>query len=103
VVETACRCCRGSSILGTWAPRQKASTYSCGSVAQNDRHAGAIAVLGASALQTARELEGVRVKANLFEEVLERNSGIVGESAAMKRLLSMVDRVGPQDTTGKRD
>ena len=60
---------------------------------------GAIAVLGASALQTARELEGLRVKANLFEEVLERNSGIVGESAAMKRLLSMVDRVGPQDTT----
>jgi two-component system response regulator HydG len=60
---------------------------------------GAIAVLGASALQTARELEGLRVKANLFEEVLERNSGIVGESAAMKRLLSLVDRVGPQDTT----
>jgi len=60
---------------------------------------GAIAVLGASALQTARELEGLRVKANLFEEALERNSGIVGESAAMKRLLSMVDRVGPQDTT----
>ncbi len=60
---------------------------------------GAIAVLGASALQTARELEGLRVKANLFEEVLERSSGIVGESAAMKRLLSMVDRVGPQDTT----
>ena len=60
---------------------------------------GAIAVLGANALQTAREMEGLRVKANLFEEVLERNSGIVGESAAMKRLLSMVDRVGPQDTT----
>ena len=60
---------------------------------------GAIAVLGASALQTARELNGLRVKAGLFEEVLEQNSGIVGESATMKRLLSMVDRVGPQDTT----
>jgi two-component system, NtrC family, response regulator HydG len=60
---------------------------------------GAIAVLGASALQTARELNGLRVKASLFDESLQRTSGIIGESAAMKRLLSLVDRVGPQDTT----
>ena len=59
----------------------------------------AIATLGAAALQTAYEVQGLRIKATLFEEALERNTGIVGESAAMKRLMAMVDRVGPLDTT----
>ena len=59
----------------------------------------AIATLGAAALQTAYEVQGLRIKASLFDEALERNTGIVGESPAMKRLMSMVDRVGPLDTT----
>lgn len=59
----------------------------------------AIATLGSAALQTAREEQELRIKASLFEEALDRNSGIVGGSAAMKRLLAMVDRVAPQDTT----
>ena len=59
----------------------------------------AIATLGAAALHTAREEQGLRIKASLFDEAIERDTGIIGESAAMKRLLAMVDRVGPQDTT----
>ena len=59
----------------------------------------AIATLSVAALQTAYEVQGLQIKASLFEEALERNTGIVGESAAMKRLMSMVDRVGPLDTT----
>jgi transcriptional regulator with GAF, ATPase, and Fis domain len=66
----------------------------------NQRDAlAAIAVLAASGVQSAREVQGLRAKATLFEEALERSSGIVGESPAMKRLLSLVDKVGPQDTT----
>ena len=59
----------------------------------------AIAVLASNALQTAREVQGLRIKATLFEESLDRNSGIVGKSQAMKRLLLLIDKVGPQDTT----
>jgi len=57
----------------------------------------ALATLAASALENAREIEGLRVRNALLEERVE--NGILGDSPPVRRLLELVQRVAPQDTT----
>jgi transcriptional regulator with GAF, ATPase, and Fis domain len=57
----------------------------------------AVATLATAALETVREIEGLQVQKELLEERVQFN--ILGESAAIRRVLQLVDRVAPQDTT----
>jgi len=57
----------------------------------------ALATLGSAALESVREIETLQVRNALLEERVE--SGILGTSPAIQRLLQMVDRLAPLDTT----
>ncbi len=57
----------------------------------------AVATLASAALESVREIESLQVRNALLEERVE--TGILGESAAMQRLLQMVDRLASQETT----
>ena len=57
----------------------------------------AVAALASAALESVREIESLQIRNALLEERVE--TGIVGESVAVQRLLRMVDRVAPQETT----
>ena len=60
----------------------------------------AIATLGSIALETVREVESLNSeKALLLEQLDARRDGIVGESAALKKLMQMVARVSASDTS----
>ena len=57
----------------------------------------AVATLASVALENAREVENLRVRCSLLEEQAE--TGIVGRSAVIERLLQMIERLAPQETT----
>jgi transcriptional regulator with GAF, ATPase, and Fis domain len=57
----------------------------------------AVATLASVALENAREVESLRVRCALLEEQVE--TGIIGQSAVMNRLLQMIERLAPQETT----
>lgn len=57
----------------------------------------AIATIASAAIENAREIETLSVQKALLEE--SNLTGIVGESAALKRVLQMAERVAPLDTT----
>jgi transcriptional regulator with GAF, ATPase, and Fis domain len=62
-----------------------------------DELLSAVATLAAAALEAAREIEGLQVHKALLEERVQFN--ILGDSQAIRRVLQLVDRVAPQDTT----
>jgi transcriptional regulator with GAF, ATPase, and Fis domain len=57
----------------------------------------AVATLASVALETVREIKTLQVRNSLLEEHVE--SGILGDSPAIQRLLQMVERLAPQETT----
>jgi len=57
----------------------------------------ALATLAATAVETVREIEKLQVRNTLLAERVE--NGILGDSAPIRRLLHLVERVAPQDTT----
>jgi Nif-specific regulatory protein len=57
----------------------------------------ALATLASAALESVREIETLRVRNALLEERV--GSGILGSSPAIQKLLQMVDRLAPLDTT----
>ena len=60
----------------------------------------AIATLAVAALDTARQLEQLQVEnAQLLERLDVDESGIVGQSPAMRKLTRMIARVAPLDTS----
>ncbi|MBC7925176.1 MAG: sigma 54-interacting transcriptional regulator [Bryobacteraceae bacterium] len=60
----------------------------------------AISTLASVALENVREIQALRRENELLQEQLSTDAfGIVGRSASMRRLLQLVQRVGPQDTT----
>jgi transcriptional regulator with GAF, ATPase, and Fis domain len=60
----------------------------------------AIATLAAAALETTREVERLQsVNTLLLERIAAGESGIVGESPAILKLLQMIARLAPQDTS----
>ncbi len=61
---------------------------------------GAVATLAAAALETVREAETLRTENLLLRERLDATTtGIVGESIAIHKMLQMVARVAPLDTS----
>jgi Nif-specific regulatory protein len=59
----------------------------------------AVASLASVAFEANREVETLRVEKALLEERIDSPTGIVGKSAIILRLLELVDRVAPRDTT----
>jgi len=57
----------------------------------------AVATLASAALENAREVETLKTVNSLLEEQSE--TGIVGQSAVMRRLLETIARLAPQDAT----
>jgi two-component system response regulator HydG len=57
----------------------------------------AVATLASVAIENAREVENLRVRCSLLEEHVD--TGIVGQSAAIQKLLQMIERLAPQETT----
>jgi transcriptional regulator with GAF, ATPase, and Fis domain len=62
-----------------------------------DELLAAVATLASAAFEAVREIEGLQVQKSLLEERVQFN--ILGESQAIRRVLQLVDRVAPQDTT----
>src|SRR5579871_6842999 len=59
-----------------------------------------VATLAGFALESAQDISNLRMRnALLQEELAGAESGIVGDSAVMKTMMRMIDRVAPQDTT----
>ena len=58
----------------------------------------AVASLASIGFEANREVETLRVEKALLEEQIG-STGIVGKSAPIKRLLDLIDRVAPRDTT----
>ncbi len=59
----------------------------------------AIASLASVGFEASQEVETLKAEKALLEEQIGANTGIVGKSAAIRRLLDMVARVAPRDTT----
>jgi two-component system response regulator HydG len=59
----------------------------------------AVASLASIAFEANREVETLRAEKALLEEQIGSPTGIVGNSPVVRRLLDLVDRVGPRDTT----
>ena len=57
----------------------------------------AIATLASAALESAREIEDLQVRNTLLEEQID--TGMVGGSVILKRLLERIERLAPQETT----
>jgi len=60
----------------------------------------AMSTLASVALENVREIQALRRENEMLHEQLHTDAfGIVGRSVAMRRLMQLVQRVGPQDTT----
>jgi len=59
----------------------------------------AIASLASAGIEANQEIEILRAENALLQEEISTNTGIIGKSPAIRRLLEMVDRVAPRDTT----
>ena len=59
----------------------------------------AIASLASIGFEAYQEVEVLRAENALLQEQIATNTGIVGNSPPIKRLLELVDRVAPRDTT----
>ena len=59
----------------------------------------ALASLASVALESARESERLRQQCAALEERLHANGRILGNSAAIRRLLERIEKVAPRDTT----
>jgi Nif-specific regulatory protein len=59
----------------------------------------AVASLASIGFEANQEVETLRAEKALLEEQIASNTGIVGNSAVLRRLLGLVERVAPRDTT----
>jgi transcriptional regulator with GAF, ATPase, and Fis domain/pSer/pThr/pTyr-binding forkhead associated (FHA) protein len=59
----------------------------------------AVATLAAFGFEANQEVETLKAENALLQEQIATNTGIVGTSPVIKRLLGMIDRVAPRDTT----
>ncbi len=59
----------------------------------------AIASLAAVGFEANQEVELLKAQNALLEEQIGTSSGIVGNSASIRRLLELIDRLAPRDTT----
>ena len=90
-------CVRGAmaGVLATWVPAGEAVSLS-----DHRDTLSAIVTLAAAALETVREVERLQAEnALLLERLGAADTSIVGESAAIGKLLRMIERVAPQETS----
>lgn len=59
----------------------------------------AVASLASAGFEANQEVEALKAENALLQEQIAVNTGIVGSSPAIRRLLELVDRVAPRDTT----
>ncbi|MBV9307377.1 MAG: sigma 54-interacting transcriptional regulator [Acidobacteriaceae bacterium] len=59
----------------------------------------AIASLASIGFEANQEVEALKAEKALLQEQIAINTGIVGESPAIRRLLTLISRVAPHDTT----
>ncbi|MGA9626427.1 MAG: sigma-54-dependent Fis family transcriptional regulator, partial [Bryobacteraceae bacterium] len=84
-----------AGVLAAWFPPEEAANLS-----DHRDTLSAIATLGATALESVRELERLQAENALLSERLGAgDAGIVGESPAIRKLLQMIARVAPRDTS----
>jgi len=82
-------------VLAAWFPPEEAANL-------NDHRdtLSAIATLAATALETVREMERLQAENTLLLERLGPGpTGIVGDSPAIRKLLQMIARVAPRETS----
>jgi transcriptional regulator with GAF, ATPase, and Fis domain len=84
-----------AGMLAAWFPAQEGANF------EHHRDTlSAITTLAAAALETARDVERLQSEnALLLERIAAGESGMVGESPAILKLLQMVARLAPQDTS----
>ncbi|MBI4909508.1 MAG: sigma 54-interacting transcriptional regulator [Acidobacteria bacterium] len=70
-----------------------------GSASHVQESLAAMVTLITPALESIREVETLRNEKEILREQLDLEHPIVGKSGAIERLLTMVDRVAPRDTT----
>jgi two-component system, NtrC family, response regulator HydG len=59
----------------------------------------AVASLAAIGFEASHEIETLKAENALLQEQISTNTGIVGNSPVIRRLLQLVERVAPRDTT----
>jgi two-component system response regulator HydG len=59
----------------------------------------AVASLASVGFEANHEIETLKAENALLQEQIAVNTGVVGNSSAIRRLLDLVDRVAPRDTT----
>ena len=84
-----------AGLLAAWFP--------AGEIANLPEHRdalSALATLAASALETLRDVERLRAENSLLRERLgAAETGIAGDSLAIHKMLAMISRLAPQDTS----
>jgi len=60
---------------------------------------GAVVTLASTALESASEFEQLRIENTLLQAQVSNESGIIGESPAIRHLRALIARVAPQDAT----
>jgi Nif-specific regulatory protein len=82
-------------VLAAWFPPEEAANLS-----DHRDTLSAVATLAATALETVRELERLQAQnALLLERLGAGDAGIVGESPAIRKLLQLIARVAPRETS----
>lgn len=73
-----------------------------GEAARLDAHVGtlsAIATLASAGIEASYEVAVLRAEKAMLEQEIASDAGIVGRSPAIMRLLQLIERVAPRDTT----
>ncbi len=84
-----------AGLLAAWFPAEELAN-----LAEHRDTLGALATLAASALDTLRDVERLRNENSLLKERLGAvETGIAGESIAIHKMLNLIARVAPQDTS----
>jgi len=82
-------------LLAVWFPPEEADN-----LASHGEVLSAVATLAGAALDNVRDVERLRTENTLLRDRIESiDTGIIGESPAIHKLLQMVERVAPRDTS----
>jgi Nif-specific regulatory protein len=84
-----------AGLLAAWFPADEIAN-----LGEHRDALGALATLAAAALETLRDVERLRTENSLLRERLgAAETGIAGESIAIHKMLALIARVAPRDTS----
>jgi Nif-specific regulatory protein len=84
-----------AGVLAAWFPADEIAN-----LGEHRDALGALATLAAATLETLRDVERLRAENSLLRERLgAAETGIAGESIAIHKMLGLIARVAPQDTS----